>query len=453
LDDSTGIDPLKLLEEAQDLHRSNHHDAALTTYRRYLDLQSHHAAAWADLGDLLLLMSRPGEACEACDRALSLDPQNMQARLALAEGLVKTMNLGRAAEILAEALRQNPENRSIRTALEAILFAPGNWLDPIAEFKRLLGVDPSKERVWDLALYNLLLGHLDLGWEQYESRWDVPKTERRSRELVLAEPQWRGESFVGKTLLLRWEQGLGDVIMFVRYAPLVKARGGRVLLEVIEPLVDLVATCAGIDEVIKDGDPLPPFDLQLPLLSLPRIFQTNLDSIPADIPYLSVPDRVPHREGIDRILAATRGHTRVGLVWAGNPKHIRDAERSIPPDLLKPFETLPVAWHSFQVGQGSELPFPGLIPMGPVVRSSFADTAYALSSMDLIITVDTSIVHLAGALGIPTLLLVTAVPDWRWLMDRDDSPWYPTLRIYRQPEVGNWASVVENVVSDLSSCG
>jgi hypothetical protein len=444
---------MKLLEIARELFRSKQHETALAAYRRYLDSNPRHAAAWVELGDLLLLMGRVGAACEASERALEMDPLNLQARLSLAEALVKKMDLNRAAAILAEAHKQDPDDINIRIALEEILFTPGSWVDPGMQFKRYFRTEPSKDRVWDLACRNLLLGHMRPGWEQYESRWDLPKMEMRPKEFVLAEPQWRGESFVGKTLLLRWEQGLGDVIMFVRYAPLVKARGGRVLLEVIEPLVDLIATSPGLDGVIKDGDPLPPFDLQLPLLSLPRIFQTNLDSIPADIPYLSVPDRVPHREGIDRILAATRGHTRVGLVWAGNPKHIRDAERSIPPDLLKPFETLPVAWHSFQVGQGSELPFPGLIPMGPVVRSSFADTAYALSSMDLIITVDTSIVHLAGALGIPTLLLVTAVPDWRWLMDRDDSPWYPTLRIYRQPEVGNWASVVENVVSDLSSCG
>jgi hypothetical protein len=442
-----------ILEKAQKQHRSRLHDAALVNYRKYLSLRPKHAAVWADFGDLLLLMGRLEEACEACGQALTLDPQNMKARLALVEGLVKTMHLDRAVEVLAEAVRQDPDNQSIRTAMEALLFTPGNWSDPIAEFKRHLGVDHSKEKIWELACYNLLLGRMPQGWEQYESRWDVPKTERRSKELMLAEPQWGGESFVGKTLLLRWEQGLGDVIMFARYAPLVKARGGRVLMEVIEPLVDLIATCRGIDEVIKDGDPLPPFDLQLPLLSLPRIFQTGLDTIPADIPYLSIPERVPRKESIDRILAATKGHTRIGLVWAGNPKHIRDKERSIPPALLKPFEALPVAWHSFQVGQKGRLPFSGIIPMGPVIKGGFADTAYALSAMDLVITVDTSTAHVAGALGIPTFLLIAAFPDWRWLMGRDDSPWYPTLRIYRQAEVGNWTPVIQQVVADLSSCG
>ncbi len=445
--------PHKVLEQAQKLHLSHQHDAATAAYRRYLILQPKHAAAWADLGDLLLLMGRLDEACEACDRALALDPRNMKARLALAETLVRKVDLNRAAAILGEALRQDPDNPAIRTALEAVLFSPGKVYDPIAAYKCYFGVDPPVEKRWDIACQNLLSGHMHLGWEQYESRWDVPNTERRPKELMLAQAQWKGESFAGKTLLLRWEQGQGDVIMFVRYAPLVKARGGRVLLEVIEPLADLVATCRGIDEVIKHGDPLPPFDLQLPLLSLPRIFQTDLDSIPADIPYLSIPARVPHREGIDKILAATEGHTRVGLVWAGNPKHSRDAERSIPPALLKPLEALPVAWHSFQVEQGREMPFRRIIPMGPVLRGSFADTAYAVSAMDLVITVDTSTAHLAGALGIPTFLLIAAFPDWRWLMDRDDSPWYPSFRIYRQSEVGNWTSIIEQVVAELSSCG
>ncbi len=444
---------MKLLKEARKLHRSHQHDAALAAYHRYLGLQPKHAAAWVDLGDLLLMIGKVDEACEACDRALTLEPQNMQARLALAEGLVKKMNLDRATVILGEAFQQDPDNPAVRTALEAALFAPGNPRDLYVEFKRYFGIDPSVERVWQLALHNLLLGHMHLGWDQYESRWDEPKTDRRPKDLMLAPPQWNGESFVGKTLLLRWEQGLGDVIMFGRYAPLVKARGGRVLLEVTEPLVDLMATCHGIDEIIKDGDPIPAFDFQLPLLSLPRIFQTNLDSIPATIPYLSVPDRVPHREGIDRILAATEGHTRVGLVWAGNPKHMNDADRSIPPALLKPLEALPVAWHSFQVGQGSELPFQHIISIGPIIRPSFADTAYALSAMDLVITVDTSTAHVAGALGLPTFLLIACIPDWRWLMDRNESPWYPSLRIYRQPTPGDWTAVIEKVVADLSSFG
>jgi hypothetical protein len=444
---------LRLLEEARKLHRSHQYDAALTTYHRYLSLKPKHAAAWADLGDFFLITGRLDEACDACDRALVLDPQNMKARMALAEGLVRKVNLERATVILAEALRQDPDNGSLRKALEDVFYDPRNKLDRNAEFKRHFGVDPSGEGAWKLACCNLLWGNMPLGWEQYESRWDAPNLEGRPRELMLAQPQWHGESFVGKTLLLRWEQGLGDVIMFGRYAPLVKARGGRVLLEVFESLVDLMATCPGVDEVIKHGDPIPSYDLQLPLLSLPWIFQTNLDSIPAAIPYLSIPDRVPHREGIDRILAATEGHPRVGLVWAGSPKHINDAVRSIPLALLKPLEALPVAWHSFQVSPGSELPFPRIVPMGPVIRDGFADTAYALSAMDLVVTVDTSIAHLAGALGLPTFLLVSAFPDWRWLMDRVDSPWYPTLRIYRQPEAGNWASVIERVIADLSSCG
>jgi len=453
LDDKENTHHLRLLEKARKLHRSHQHDAALAAYHQYLDLQPKHVAAWADLGDLYLLMGRLDEGCEACDRALALDPRNMQARVALAEGLVKKMDLERATVVLAEAFRQDPNNSAIRTALESVLFFPGNPHDLHAEYMRHFGVDPAEKKGWALACRNLQLGHMQLGWQQFESRWDNPSLEMRPKELMLAQPQWNGESFVGKTLLLRWEQGLGDVIMFVRYAPLVKARGGRVLLEVFESLVDLMATCSGVDEVIKHGDPIPPFDLQLPLLSLPRIFQTNLDSIPADIPYLSVPDRVPRRDGIDRILAATEGHIRVGLVWAGNPKHKNDAERSIPPAMLRPLEALPVAWHSFQVGTGVEMPFPRIIPMGPVIRSSFADTAYALSAMDLVITVDTSIAHLAGALGLPTLVLVTTPPDWRWMMDRDDSPWYPTLRIYRQLEVGNWGSVIERVVADLSSDG
>jgi hypothetical protein len=383
-----------------------------------------------------------------------MDSQGLNAQLVLAENLMKDANLEQAALTLSEAVRQDPRSEKAHQLFRLVLFRQGNWPGLYSEFNRYTDAHPSNQVAWEKACLNLQFGFMPLGWEQYESRWHTPGIEHRSKDHVLPQPQWEGELFAGKTLLLRWEQGFGDVIMFVRYAPMVKARGGRVLLEVLEPLVDLMATCPGIDEVIKDGDPIPPFDLQLPLLSLPRIFQTDLNSIPADIPYLSVPERVPHREGIDRILDATKGYTRVGLAWVGRPRSEHFPVRSISPALLKPLEALPgTAWHSFQLEQGGEQPFPRIIPMGPVVRGSFSDTAHALNGMDLVITVDTALAHLAGALGIPTFLLAHTFADWRWLMGRDDSPWYPTMRIYRQPEPGDWASVIERVVADLCSCG
>jgi hypothetical protein len=290
---------------------------------------------------------------------------------------------------------------------------------------------------------------MPLGWEQYESRWQVP--EYSAQQLHFAQPRWDGGSFVGKTLLLYWEQGFGDTLMFVRYAPWVKALGGKVVLVAQARLADLVATCPGIDEVIPHGDSIPPFDVHLPLLSLPRIFQTALKSIPATIPYLHVPRRIPHFEEITKTLAVSEGKIRMGLVWAGNTTHKNDGKRSIPPMALIPLAALPeIAWFSFQVGRQDEPPFPGIVSMEPLL-SDFSDTAYALGSMDLVITVDTAVAHLAGAMGIPTFLLLSSLPDWRWMMGRKDSPWYPTMRLYRQPIPGDWDAVVRDVVADLTS--
>jgi hypothetical protein len=371
--------------------------------------------------------------------------------LALAESLIRSQCLDPAATVLSEVLEQDPGNPRGHELLRLVRLRQGDWLGLEAEFERHLMAHPSGSTEWEKCCLNLRFGRMPLGWDQYESRWTTPGADLRPKEHELPQPQWEGESFVGKTLLLRWEQGFGDALMFVRYAPQVKARGGRVLLEALGPLVDLLATCPGIDEVISDGDPIPPFDLQLPLLSLPRIFRTDLDSIPGAVPYLTVPPKVPHREGIDRVLAATEGLVRIGLVWAGRPRPSPYPERSIPPALLRPLQVLPgVVWHSFQMEPEGEQPFPRIVPMGPFLRGGFAATAHALTGMDLVITVDTALAHLAGALGIPTLLLLHAFPDWRWLMGRDDSPWYPTMRLYRQPEPENWAPVIEQVVSDLT---
>ena len=295
----------------------------------------------------------------------------------------------------------------------------------------------------------LLKGELLHGWDLYESRLRVPGLITPQRHFT--HPRWDGHPFPGKTLLLHYEQGLGDTLMFVRFAPQVKALGGTVLLAAQAALAEVAATCAGIDLVIPKGTAPPPFDVHLPLPSLPWVFRTTLGSIPAEIPYLRVPDVVPHQQELQAALAAPEGSLRVGLAWQGSAFHPRDAERSLRPSLLAPLvELSDVAWFSFQREEDAGVPFPEVKNLGPWL-GNFSDTALALSSMDLLITVDTAVAHLAGALGIPTFLLVTFAPDWRWMLGRTDSPWYPTLRIYRQPSAGDWEAVVQRVILDLSN--
>lgn len=304
---------------------------------------------------------------------------------------------------------------------------------------------------FDQAVVSLWHGQMPRAWDEYEIRLQVPGLITPQRHFT--HPRWDGKPFPGKTLLLHYEQGLGDTLMFVRYAPMVKAMGGTVLLAAQAALADLVATCPGIDGVIPKGTAPPPFDFHLPLPSLPSLFRTKLATIPADIPYLAVPEWVPNRQEIRSLLAPSEGSLRVGLNWTGSPANPRDSERSISPAVLAPLAGLPhVTWFGFQREEPFETPFTGILPLGPLL-SNLSDTAYALSALDLVITVDTALAHLAGAMGIPVLLLVAHTPDWRWLLERADSPWYPTLRLYRQPSPGDWDTVVQNILRDLTQSG
>ena len=329
----------------------------------------------------------------------------------------------------------------------ALMDGDTDGLRRVVELQRSLPIPPDIV-AWNLSHLNLRLGVMPLGWDQYEIRHQIPGLVIPERSF--SQPRWNGDPFPGKTLLLHYEQGFGDTLMFVRYARQAKALGGAVLLDAQVPLSDLVATCPGVDEVIPHGAPLPPFDLQVSLHSLPQVFQTTLDTIPNEIPYLDIPERVPNRAWILRTLAQSEGQTRIGLVWAGRPTHKDDLQRSLPAAALGALGAVSgVAWHSFQIDSAEQPPLPGLVILDPMLRN-FSDTAYALSGMDLLITVDTAVAHLAGALGVPTLLLLPFYPDWRWLLGRDDTPWYPSMRLYRQTSPGDWDSVLGRIISELT---
>ncbi len=479
---SVARDHLAWLRKAQDFQRSGHNPEALEAYHRFLASEPRHAGAWADLGGLLMNLDRLDEASEACERALVIDaahpwartnlgctrmkqgrlkeaegllrqvlagdPRWLDARLALAECLIREEDLDGALENLAKALRQEPDNLAAFNKVIHIHSRRADWVALGAELDRRLRLVPHcPEAQLERSFLSLLLGEMPLGWEQYETRFRVP-SQVVSITGPFSEPFWEGAPFPGKTLLLHWEQGFGDSLMFIRYASMAKALGGQVMVLAQPVLADLLATCPGVDRVIAHGDPLPPFDFHLPLLSLPRVFQTRLDTIPAEVPYLDVPERVPNRDWIAQVLAASEGRVRIGYAWAGRPSHRNDRERSLAPVLLAPLAELPgVAWHSFQLPAAEVLPLPS-VSLAPLL-GNFSDTAYALSGMDLVITVDTALAHAAGALGIPTLLMIPFDPDWRWLLDRSDSPWYPSLHLYRQPSPGDWESVIRDILRDL----
>ncbi len=473
----------KLLEEARALRSSGEEERAFMAYCDLLLLHPDAIDAWTDYGDLQLALNQPEDAHAAFANALAIDtdfpaalagqgrvllrlgrleeaavmlvqalavdPRRIEARLDLARCHWKRSRWDEALAVLDTAAKEEPGNPVVTRFLIDIYIQKGMWPELHLEMLRRANADYSgAELAWELCCVNLLFGALPLGWDQHEARWNHPGLTNPRREFP--QPLWKGEPLAGRTILLHCEQGFGDTLMFVRYAPLVKQLGGKVLLLVQPELAELVATCPSVDGVFSDEGSLPHFDVHLPLLSLPYVFRTDLASIPADIPYLDIPARVPNRSGIQERLARAEGRTRIAISWAGNATHARDAQRSIPAKAFQPLQALPdVAWYAFQHGATTLPPLPGLDSLAPLL-GNFSDSAYALSGMDLVITVDTALAHLAGALGIPTLLLVSYLPDWRWLMGRDDSPWYPSLRIYRQTRAGNWDSVIRQVLLDLS---
>ena len=266
-----------------------------------------------------------------------------------------------------------------------------------------------------------------------------------------AQPRWDGSALAGNTIFLHAEQGLGDSIQFCRYAALVKDRGGTTILECQADLKELLQGFA--DQVIAHGEPLPRFDCHCPLLSLPGIFRTSPATIPAQVPYLRA--RSDFQRKWARELEALGG-VKIGIAWQGNPQHDRDRHRSVPLRAFEPLAQVPgVSLLSLQKGPGSEQ-LREVKDVWPIVDlgdrlHSFLDTAGVMAQLDLIVTIDSAVAHLAGALGVPVWVLLPRIPDWRWLLERVDSPWYPTMRLFRQQHSGAWADVFQRVVAALKS--
>ncbi len=478
------VEASKRLQAARYLDRAGKHEEALDAFRSFLEEAPDATDVWVDYAGLLMVLGRLDEAEEACARALKLDPRHYGARvhaacvqmhrgfldvaerqfleavamdprriagrLLYSDCLARKGELDRARDLLEKVLEQEPGKVAAMDRLNTIMARQRDWPGLRKDMARQVALYSGAEAEYVAGQLDLMFGDMPRGWQRYESRLEMPG---RGSDRSYARPRWRGEPFVHKTLLLTWEQGFGDTLMFLRFAPLAKALGGRVLLEVQPPLAELAATCPGIDEVYVSGHALPPFDFHASLLSLPFLFRTNLETIPADIPYLGIPALVPDQAAINAAMNRGSDRVRVGVCWAGNPMHARNAKRSIPSAALAPLGAIPgVAWYNFQVGVDEEAPLPGVLALGPLLsKGGFPNTAYALSRMDLVITVDTVIAHLAAALGIPTLLLLSFIPDWRWMLGRDDSPWYPTMHLYRQPSPGDWDSVLRQIVQDLTT--
>jgi tetratricopeptide (TPR) repeat protein len=423
------------------LHEQGKLDEAQTCYERALALRPDRVESLIGLGVVLRAQGRLEEAVARYQRALELSPENPDAHNNLGIALV---DLGRREEAIThhkKALALQPDHAELHYNLGNALQHHGPYSEALACYGRALALNPAYAKAHlNRSLALLLNGEFDDGWQEYEWRFAVNVYDRK-----FDQPLWSGEPLAGGRILIHAEQGFGDTLQFVRYTPAVAELGGRVVLEVPQSLVRLARTVTGASEVVAAGDPLPTFDCHCPLLSLPRVIKTNLATIPNAVPYLRVPAEAS--AGWAERIPTTSG-PRVGVVWAGTTVGAIDL-RALQPL----WEVDGVSWFSLQVGDRSgdisSLDCVKITDLSPWL-TDFAETAAAVSRLDLVISVDTSVAHLAGALGRPIWLLLRYPPEWRWLLEREDSPWYPTARLFRQRKEGDWPCVAREVAAALA---
>ena len=418
--------------------------AGAALIRKAIEANPAVASYHVDLAHALEHQGRLEETVEAYRRALEIDPGDARAHKAL--GHVLNV-LDRPAEAEAAFRRAlGPDDMEAYNYLAVVLKAQGRLDEAIEACRKAIGIKPDyAEGHVHLADCLLLDGQFEEGLREYEWRGrlgDVTLPGRR-----LAQPQWDGADPAGKTILVVGEQGFGDTIQFCRYAPLIRARGARVVLAVQPALKDLCSRMDGVDRVVTSHQPLPEFDLHVPLLSLPFLFGTTLETVPAQVPYLRpAPEHIAHwRETL-----ADKPGLRVGIAWQGTPVGGADRGRSLDLERFLPIARMPgVRLFSLQKGHGHEQL--GDLPEGVGIAdlgsrcATFDDTAGVMANLDLVITSDTSVAHLAGALGRPVWVALKRSPDWRWLLERADSPWYPTMRLFRQRVSGEWDDVFEAI--------
>lgn len=414
------------------------------------------AAAYpADLGRILHESGRAAEAEAQYRRALALDPGAVAARVNLGNALRDLGRPDEAAAELARAAEQAPNVAAIHANLGCAHHDRGCLDDAVAAYRQALALAPDDAGTrWNLAQALLLNGDFAAGWSDHEWRRLIPGGPRRD----FPRPAWDGGALESRTILLHAEQGLGDVLQFIRYAPLVKARGaGAVLVECPPALIPLLRSAPGIDRLIPTGRPdWPAFDRHAPLPSLPALFGTDEDGIPAAVPYLAAePERVARWRA--RLAAGGPGFT-VGVVWQGNPHGAIDRGRSPPLAAFVPLAAVPgVRLISLQRRDGLEQleARPAGLRLETLdeevdADGAFLDTAAIMECLDLVISSDTAAAHLAGALGRPVWVPLKRVPDWRWLLERADSPWYPTMRLFRQSRAGDWDGVFQALAAALA---
>ena len=461
--------------------------------QRAVELRPDMITGWLNLAILERERRRPDQAEKHLRKAFALDPSQPDTLIAWCQFRSAERDQAGAWEWLRWALARDPDNSEALNMQGILLHNDRRFAEAVEVFERaeqqgskaaasnrgnslielarpaeaLRAQESAVERdpfsvgsAYNLALTRLRLGHWQQGWPGYESRWHFREVHRTPR--AFPQPRWQGEPLAGRRILLHAEQGLGDTIQFCRYAAMVAARGGLPLLQVQQPVLRLMHSLAvvrsGQAQVSLLGSPLPGFDLECPLMSLPAAFHTTVETTPWPGAYLGADPDLVREKGAQ--FPTPVSQLRIGFAWAGNPRYKADHRRSTQLRTLLPLLGTPgCAWISLQKGEPAEqlatLP-PNLIADLHVTDASIhdqdmAETAALIATLDLVITTDTSIAHLAGALGKPVWILLPHLADWRWMQDRPTTPWYPTARLFRQPAPGDWSSLLDRVIEELSA--
>ncbi|XGV97289.1 MAG: tetratricopeptide repeat protein [Leptolyngbya sp. BL-A-14] len=472
------------------LQEQGRREEAIAHYERALALRPQFAEAHSNLGSVLKDQKQFEQAIAHFQQALAIRPDYAEVHNNLGNAYQDQGDLESAIDYYRKALALNPNFAEIRSNLGNLLQQDGEFAEAFEQFEAAIAVQPEYtgaynnlgiarrnhgeieaafavydqalaldpdfvEAKWNKALTHLFVGDLAQGFAGYEWRFQWSKFQEQNPPRSFPQPRWDGSPLHGKTILLYTEQGMGDTIQFIRYAAIVAQRGGKVIVECQTALVTLLQTVTDIQQVIPYGDPLPAFDVHAPLMSLPYLLGTTLDTIPADVPYLQLPTPHSPHSPLPTPYSPSPLSLKVGLVWSGNPHNPYNRSRACPLEWLLPLADLPnVTLYSLQkelsAAEQNQLEACPQIHNLQAHLHDFADTAAIIHQLDLIISVDTAVAHLAGALGKPVWLLLPVAPDWRWMQAREDSPWYPTMRLFRQPSYGDWSSVMEAVKRALT---
>jgi tetratricopeptide (TPR) repeat protein len=434
------------------LHEAERFEEALDHLNRSNEWQADNVSVLSARGRTLRALKRYKESLADYRRAQRQTPDDPIICNNVGDALLHLNRCEEALKWFEKALRLRPDFVEILANRAMALLHLARFDEAILAYRRVLALDPDNARsAWQIAHLQLLAGNFEKGWEGREARWRVPDFSPDYPKL--SQPKWLGkEPIDGKTLLVCVDEGLGDALQFARYMPLLAARGAKVTLMVDEALRPLMSNVRGVSECLSFGAPLPPFDLHCPLMSLPLALGTTLDSIP---PETYLPPIPPARIQAWQDRLSSHKRLRVGLVWSGNPHQLNDHNRSMSFATLEPLLDLDATFVSLQKGIRPEdkVRLDARTDVLDVTAdlTDFVETAALISCLDLVVTVCTSVAHLSGTLGRPTWVLLPYIGDWRWLTGRDDSPWYPSVRLFRQNDLRSYDVVVRRVRKELSA--